>query len=345
MNVYSKIPKIELHVHLEGAIPLESLWKLIIKYGGDPSISTFNELQNKFIYKDFDSFIDAWSWKNQLLKEYEDFTFIAEQVAQDFSSQNIRYSEVFISPSLFKKYNLNTQEIIYAINKGLRKVESINIQLIIDLVRDYGPDNELITLHEINEVKEYGIIGIGIGGTEHTYPPELFHNLFIQARKYGFFTNAHAGEASGPESIWGAINSLNVNRIGHGTNSIHDKSLLSFLSDHKIPLELCPLSNVKTNLIKTHHEFPLLTFIEYGIPFSINTDDPKMFGNSLAEEYQMIEKSFNFSFRDICTMIINSIQSTWLPSKEKLLLQKQFQHEMNCIIELYSDKAGQTSNN
>ncbi len=306
---------------------------MIIKYGGDPSVPTFNDLQKKFVYKDFDSFIDAWSWKNQFLKEYEDFLFIAEHVAHDLSSQNIRYAEVFISPSLFKKYNLKTQEIISAIRKGFNKVKSIKIQLIVDLVRDYGPDNEFITLHEINEVKEFGIIGIGIGGTEHAYPPELFHDLFIKAREFGFFTNAHAGEAAGPQSIWGAINTLHVNRIGHGTNSILDKNLLSYLAEHNIPLELCPLSNVKTNVIKSHKDFPLLTFIEYGIPFSINTDDPKMFGNSLAEEYHMLGKSFNLSFKDICKIILNSIHTTWLSEKDKLLLQKQFQDEMNSITE------------
>jgi len=331
MNFYQQIPKIELHLHLEGAIPLPALWQLIQKYGGDPAVSSYSDLENRFVYSDFDQFIETWIWKNRFLREYEDFLLISEHVAGDLASQNIRYAEIFVSPSAFKQYGLTGQEIIRSVHKGINRVKEIKIGLIVDFVRDNGPEQEMKTLYEINEVREYNIIGIGLGGSENHYPPEPFSGLFEKAREFGFKTTAHAGEAAGPGSVRAAIHSLKVDRIGHATRSAEDVNLLKYLSEKRIPLELCPISNLKTGVIPSYKDYPIHDFIEYGIPFSINTDDPKMFGNSLAEEYEMLENSFNFSKQDIPGFIIDSIQTTWLSDEEKDLLSKQFNDEISAM--------------
>jgi len=332
MNFYHKIPKIELHIHLEGSIPFQSLWHLIQKYGGDPDIFSYDDLERKFVYKDFSGFIETWIWKNKFLREYEDFEYIAEYVARDLAVQNIRYAEMFISPSSFRQFGLTTQEIIQSVYHGMKKINEIKIQLVVDFVRDYGPEQEMRTLFEINEVKQFNIIGIGIGGSENLYPPEPFSELYEIARKFGFKTTAHAGEAAGPESIRGAIHALKVDRIGHATRSVEDYELLKQISKNRIPLELCPISNLKTGTVLSYKDYPINTFIEYGIPFSINTDDPMMFGNSLAEEYEMLESNFNFSKQDITGFIVDSIQTTWLSKDEKDDLTKQFQDEISAII-------------
>jgi len=331
MMDFEPIPKIENHLHLEGAIPLEALWQLIQKYGGDESVSDPDQLKNKFIYRDFNHFIDMWIWKNQFLREYEDFTFISEAVIRDLAEQNIKYAEIFISPSLFKK-RLEIQRIVEAIAKGIAGNVEIEIKLIIDLVRDYGSENEMTTLHEINEVKDLGIIGIGIGGSEHQYPPEMFKALYEQARYFGLHTTAHAGEAAGPESVWGAIRELRVERIGHGTRAVEDQELMEYLSVHKIPIELCPISNLRTKVIQSMEEHPVKKYIDLGIPVSINTDDPKMFNNSLSEEYKALQDAFHFSDEDICDIIINSIYTTWLDQEEKEDLVLRFREEVKEIL-------------
>jgi adenosine deaminase len=324
---FAKIPKIENHLHLEGAIPHETLWQLIEKYGVEVTVNNLDQLKEKFIYRDFNHFIEMWVWKNQFIREYEDFFLISEAVVKDLVKQNVKYAEIFISPSLFKK-TLDTQKIVEAIAKGISKTDGIEIKLIVDLVRDYEPQNEIKTLYEINEVKDCGIIGIGLGGTEHLYPPELFKDIFEQARDFGFHTTAHAGEAAGPESIWGAIRELKVDRLGHGTRAKEDYGLMEYLSVNKIPIEICPISNLRTQVINSIDEHPIMTFIDMGIPFSINTDDPKMFGNSLSEEYETLKRIFNFSFEDIFNIIINSINTTWLNQKEKQNLMLIFNKEL-----------------
>lgn len=320
---FDTIPKIENHLHLEGAIPHETLWQLIQKYGGDKSVSNIRQLEEKFNYRDFNHFLEIWLWKNTFIREYEDFTFLSEAVLNDLVRQNIKYTEIFISPSEFRK-TLETNKIIEAISKSIVANTEIRVKIIVDVVRNLGPANAMKTLYEIIEMKNYGVIGIGLGGPEKEFPPELFADVFEKARKSGLKTTAHAGEAAGPESIWGAIHSLKVDRIGHGTRAIEDPDLLIYLSDNQIPVELCPLSNLRTRVIDSIEDHPVKIFIEMGIPVSINTDDPKMFGNSLSEEYQVLQDCHNFSDVDIRRIILNSIGTTWLDEKEKENLIRKF---------------------
>jgi adenosine deaminase len=323
---FTTIPKIENHLHLEGAIPLETLWTLIQKYGGDKTVTNYELLKEKFMYSNFNHFLETWLWKNTFIREYEDFTFLSDAVFKDLGKQNIKYAEIFISPSEFRS-TLEIQKIVEAISKSINVNPEICVSLIVDLVRNLGSENAMKTLYEINEVKDMGIIGIGLGGAEKEYPPELFTDVFEKARNLGFKTTAHAGEAAGPQSIWGAIKKLKVDRIGHGTRAIEDPELLNYLADNQIPVELCPLSNLRTKVIDSIEEHPVRTFIDMGIPVSINTDDPKMFGNSLAEEYQALKDNFNFSDDDIYKIIRNSIHTTWLEENEKSTLINKFREE------------------
>jgi adenosine deaminase len=324
---FEQLPKVELHIHLEGAIPHDVLWELLQKYGGDPQIPTRDALQQRFVYRDFPHFLDTWTWKNGLLRSYEDFAFLSEHVARDLVRQNIRYAEVFYSPPDFLPAGLETQRLTEAIRDGLNQVPEIDIALVADLVRDYGPERGGRLLPFLNEVKGLGVIGIGIGGSEHKFPPEAFAPVFRQARELGFRTSAHAGEGAGPESIWGAIRALEVDRIGHATRAIEDPGLVDYLAEQQIPLELCVLSNVRTGVVRDVASHPARTYYARGIPLSINTDDPKMFGNSLAEEYGALYRDLGFSRADIPRLIGQAVATSWLPQGRKRDLLWQLQGE------------------
>ena len=331
MTWYSKLPKVELHVHLEGAIPHGALFDLIQKYGGDPSLPDVTALARRFEYKNFTQFIDAWSWKNQFLREYEDFSHIAELTAQDMANQNIRYAEMFFSPSLFVRDGLEVQELTHAVRIGLSRVPEIETSLIADLVRDYGPESEMTILKRLNEVKDDGVIGIGLGGSEHEFPPEPFKSLYEEARQMDFHVSAHAGEASGPESIWGAIRHLHVDRIGHGTRAHEDPELLDYLREHRIPLELCPMSNVCTGVVSAMAEHPIREYFERGLIISVNTDDPMMFGTTLDKEYELLVQECGFTRQEICRLILLGVESSWLSEDRKKLLATSFEKEPSWI--------------
>jgi adenosine deaminase len=323
-NWYERVPKVELHLHLEGAIPYDALWQLIRKYGGDPDVPDQAALLRKFEYKDFSHFIETWIWKNQFLREYDDFTIFAEAVARDLAAQNICYIEAFFSPPDFYRHGLNTQGLAQAIRVGLSRVPAVEVALIADVVRDWGPELAARTLAEACEAREFGVIGIGMGGREREFPPEPFDKVYAEARRLGFHTTAHAGEAAGAESIWGAIRILQVERIGHGVRAGEDEKLLAYLAETQIPLELCPLSNVRTGVVKSIDEHPVRKFFERGLFVTINTDDPKMFGNSLAEEYQFLEERLGFSRQELCTLILQGISASWLSAERKSEMARAF---------------------
>ena len=323
-----QLPKVELHLHLEGAIPHAALWELIQKYGGDPSVPTFEALATRFTYGSFSEFIDTWVWKNTFLRRYEDFEFIAEAIAHDLADQNIRYVEAFYSPGDYLSRGLEPQRLTEALRAGLDRCKEVRVALVADLIRDHGAERGAKMLQAVNEVRDLGIIGVGIGGSESEFPPEAFEEVFDRARNLGFHTSAHAGEAAGPESVWGAIHSLRVDRIGHATRAVEDPKLVDYIAEHQIPLELCPLSNLSTRVIDSVKEHPARLYLEKGIPFSINTDDPKMFGNSLADEYLALQTQLGFSRAEIESVILQGIRTSWLSNEDQEELIGQFENEI-----------------
>jgi adenosine deaminase len=325
MSWYEQIPKVELHLHLEGAIPHEALWELACKYGGDPEVPDIDALLRRFEYRDFPHFIETWIWKNGFIREYDDFTLIAEAVARDLLGQNILYVEAYFSPRDFARHGLESQGIAGAIRRGLSRVPEVEVMLIPDLIRDFGPENAARTLAELAEVRdEAGIIGIGIGGSEQSFPPEPFAPVYEEARRLGLRTTAHAGEVAGAESIWGALRTLGVDRIGHGTRAYEDPALLDYLAKRRVPVEMCPISNVKTRVVPSIEQHPIRRYFDHGILVTVNTDDPKMFGNSLAEEYAALVDHLGFTHDDIRTLILNGIESSWMDETRKGAMRERF---------------------
>jgi adenosine deaminase len=324
---FHRLPKLELHLHLEGAIPHPALWELIRKYGGDPRVPDLAALEARFEYRDFGHFLETWSWKNGFLREYEDFTFVAEAVARDLLSQNIRYVEAFYSPSDFTRHGLRTQRITEALRSGLERVPGVRIALVADLVRDHGPETASNTLTELLDVRDLGVVGIGIGGSEAGFPPEPFRGVYDAAREAGLRTSAHAGEAAGPESVWGALRELRVDRIGHGTRAEEDERLLDHLAELRIPLEMCPTSNLRTGVVGSLQEHPVRRYFERGLIVTINTDDPKMFGCSLAGELGLLHRALEFSRPEIRALLLAAVEASWMSEPERKALREELTND------------------
>jgi adenosine deaminase len=324
---HERLPKVELHLHLEGAIPKATLWELITKYGGDPAIKTREDLERALIYRDFGGFLKMWVWMIGYLREYDDYTVIGEAVARDVARQKIRYVEGFFSPPDYRRSKLDPQRVTEALRAGVNRVSSTEVALIADLVRDRGVEHARNLLERMGEVRNHGVIGIGIGGWEPGFPPELFEATFERARALGFRTTAHAGEAAGAASVWGAVRALRVDRIGHATRAAEDPELVEHLAAQRIPLELCPLSNVRTGIIKSVEVHPLRQYFDVGIPVSLNTDDPLFFGNSLAMELESAQRAHRFTREEIRRLMLTSIEATWLSGERKKRLAADFQRD------------------
>jgi adenosine deaminase len=314
---FDRLPKVELHLHLEGAIPLDALWALVRKYGGDAEVADPAALERRFRFRDFSHFIDTWVWKNGFLRELDDFAFIAEAVARDLAAQRVRYAEVFFSPPDFLRHGLRPAPLTAAIRRGLDRAPQIEVALIGDLVRDFGPQRAERCLAELAEASELGVIGVGLGGSEQSHPPEPFAAVFAEARRRGLHTTAHAGEAAGAASVWGALRALQVERIGHGTRAEEDPDLVRHLVERRVPLELCPISNVRTAVVPTLEAHPIGRYQQAGVVVTVNTDDPKMFGTSLADEYRALALRLGFSRAEIRALVEQAATASWLPEERR----------------------------
>ena len=201
-------------------------------------------------------------------------------------------------------------------------MRTIDVALIADLVRDHGPEQAALTLDAITEVREdAGIVGIGIGGSEHAFPPEPFAPVYQRARARGFKTSAHAGEAAGPESIRGAVEALAVDRIGHGTRAHEDPAVVALLAERQIPLEVCPWSNVATGVVADIAAHPVRRYWDAGLRLTINSDDPHMFNTSLVDEFAALHRHFGFTADDVRQLLLNAVDAAWLPAERQAVLR------------------------
>lgn len=317
-----RLPKVELHLHLEGAIPHAALWQLICKYGGDRRVPTAGALAGLFVYRDFPEFIDKWMWKQGFLREAADFELIGAAVAGELARQRIVYAEAFYTPADVALAGLSTQEVSLALRRGLASVGDVEVALIADLARNYGPILGGRTLEEVAEVAtEAGVIGIGLGGSEQLYPPEPYAPVYERARALGFRTTAHAGEVVGPESVWGAIRVLGVDRIDHGTRAVEDPSLVAYLAERRLPVTSCPGSNVATGAVRSLAAHPIKRFLDAGLLVSVNTDDPAMFGLSLAGELSALQSRLGFTDDEVRQLVLNAVDSCWLSDERRAELR------------------------
>lgn len=319
-DYFAKMPKVELHLHLDGAFTLDFLFDLVRKYGGDPEIKSISDLKQRFIFRDFPHFIDTWFWKNRFFREPVDFEESTYQTLGELSRQNIVYLEAFFSPWDYQESGVSPTDIVRANRNAVRRALAdfgIKCRLIPDITRDHGHEQALDRLNLITPFLSEEIIGIGLGGSEQQFPANLFKEVFVEAKNRGFHCVAHAGEAAGPESVWSAIKDLDVERIGHGVRAIEDRELIEYLQIEQIPLEVCVISNIKTGVFSDFSEHPLAKLLHKGLLVTVNSDDPTMFGSTLADEYSVLYRELKLTLPEIRHVQLNAVHSSFAPPDEK----------------------------
>jgi adenosine deaminase len=287
-DAFDLAPKVELHLHLEGAIPVATLWQLSQRYG-DPQTRSLEELTARFEYRDFPHFIETWQWMLPFIRTPEDWTLVAQAVAASLAEQHVVYAEASISPTDFRQHGLSVADIATAVRRGLDAVPGTRVNLLVDLVRDTGPEWCARTLEQVIEVApEAGIVGITIGGSEHAFPPAPYAGVYRRAGEAGLGRSVHAGEAGGPENVWTALDELGADRIGHGVRAVEDPALVDRLVAERVPLEVCPTSNLRTGVVASWAAHPVVALVERGACVTVNSDDPTYFGCSLAGELRQV---------------------------------------------------------
>jgi adenosine deaminase len=330
-------PKAELHVHLEGAIRPETLLTLARRNKVTLPADDLPGLRQWFAYRDFNHFIEIFFLVSRCLRTAEDYELIAYEFGEEMKRQNIRYAEVTFSASTHY-YPLGIDHDTYfgGLNRGRERVRrdfGVEMRWVFDIVRDVRGEAERrkradFTTRVALECKRDGVVALGLGGNEDGYPPEDFAPWFERALSEGLHSVPHAGENAGPASVWGALRILGAQRIGHGVRAIEDPDLVRHLAQQRIPLEVCPGSNICLGIYPDFAAHPLSRLYRAGVQLSVNSDDPPLFNVTLNEDVERLHSAFGLELDAIDEILLNGVRHSFLSPERRQALEAEFRAEM-----------------
>lgn len=314
-----KIPKAELHLHIEGTLEPELLFLIAERNNIKLPYENIEKVRERYQFNNLQEFLDIYYAATDVLRHKKDFYDLTYSYLQKVYLDGVRHVEIFFDPQAHTSRGVLFSEVIEGIYEALeqgKKDFNISFFLIMSFLRHLTEDEALKSLDESLPYKHF-IKAVGLDSSESGNPPSKFKNVFQKCKELGFLTVAHAGEEGPPEYIWEAINILGVSRIDHGVRSIEDKDLISELIRNKIALTVCPLSNIKLKVYKDLNSHNIKQLFDMGIRVTINSDDPAYFGGYILENYLQCKNSLGFSFRDICQISKYSIEASFLSQLEK----------------------------
>jgi adenosine deaminase len=327
-NFITQMPKVELHVHLEGSVRPETLLKLSKRHNIALPAEDVSGLRKWYTFRDFDHFIEIYMTISTCLRTAEGVELIAREFLIGQAEQNIVYSEVTFTPfNQFANNQLGFHEQMDAVNRARvwgEKELGVRMGIIMDIPRIFSSEDGLTVADWAIERYGDGLIALGLGGPEVDNPPEKFQAAFDKVRTAGLPCILHAGETVGPPSIWSAIKVADTKRIGHGVRAIEDPELVDYLREKRIPLEVCPTSNVCLKVYPSLQEHSLPELMAQGLYVTINSDDPPMFNTTLTNEYLVCQQAFGWDIETIEHLVLNAVDVTLLPETERQTMRSAF---------------------
>jgi len=327
-----RMPKVELHVHLEGSIRPSTLLQLASRNRVALPAQDEAGLQEFYRFRDFAHFVETYFTITACLRTLQDYQLIAYEFGHDCARQNIRYAEVtFTIETNMRLAGLSWQDILADLNAGreqARREFGVDWRWVFDIARDLPDTQDQVTAIAL-AARQQGVVALGLGGNEARFPPHLFVRAFETARTAGLPRVPHAGETAGPPSVWDALTRLHADRIGHGVRAIEDPRLVEFLRQRQIPLEVCPTSNIRLGIYPDYTAHPLRRLWQAGLLVTVNSDDPAMFGADLNDEYQVLVEHFDFSVAELQQISLNGIRASLLPEAQKQRLKAEFLAEFS----------------
>jgi aminodeoxyfutalosine deaminase len=319
------LPKVELHVHHVGSVPLRAVAELAARHPGTVP-SDLDELARYFIFEDFPHFIRNYLAVVDLIKTAEDVRLITYEVAADMAAQNIRYAELTVTPYISISDSLPAEAFLEAIEdarQAAHRDHGLELWWIFDIPADFGVPAAELTASVALDHDVPGLVGFGLGGTERGFPRSMFRDQFDRARAAGLRSVPHAGETTGPESVWDALVSLGAERIEHGIAAVGDPRLLEHLVAHKIALDICLTSNVALRVVPDLDHHPIRELVANGVTVTINTDDPPMVGTDLNTEYATAARLLDLDEQGVAELALAAVDASFANRETKDALRSE----------------------
>jgi aminodeoxyfutalosine deaminase len=321
MSFVSGLPKAELHVHHVGSASMRTVAELAERHAGTTTVPTDPEaLARFFTFTDFAHFIEVYLSVVDLLRTPEDLWTLTYDVARGLAEQNVRYVELTCTPYTSIAVGISAEAYCEALEDARRRAEAdfgLTMRWCFDIPGESGVPSADVTLDTALRLQPDGLVSFGLGGPEIGVPREQFAPHFQQAIAAGLHSVPHAGESTGPETIWNSINHLGAERIGHGIAAAQDPALMAYLAEHDITLEVCPTSNVCTRSVPSLAEHPLPALVAAGVPVTINSDDPPMFSTTLNHEYEVAAELLGLDDQGIADLARASVRSSFADDATK----------------------------
>jgi aminodeoxyfutalosine deaminase len=323
-----RLPKAELHLHLEGTVIPETLVELSRRHDGDPL--TLPQSQALYQYADFTGFMMAFKAVAERLRTPDDYELITYRMLERLAAQGVVHAEAYVSVGVVYYWKRVDFDPLFAgMERGRERGErdfGVSLYWIFDAARQFGVEEAARVFNRAADLRlsHPSIIGIGVGGDERHTGAEPFRDLYAKARDAGLRLTAHAGETVGPEAIWATIN-IGAERLGHVLSAIDDPELVAVLAERQIPVEICVTSNLRTGCCPSVDLHPLRSYFDSGLMVTLNSDDPAMFESDLEQEYQLAHRAFGFTVEQLRELAANSIEASFLPAEQKVELLRQIE--------------------
>ncbi len=317
----ASLPKVELHVHHVGSASVETVATLAERHPGGRVPTDAQALASYFQFRDFAHFVELYLSVVDLVQDADDVHLLTTQVARDLAAQNVRYAEVTMTPYTSVIRGVPIEAYSEAIEDARRAAErdhEIVLRWIYDIPGESGLEAADATLSYALEHRTEGLVGFGLGGPEIGVPRAMFAPHFAAARAAGLHSVPHAGESTGPDTIWSALRELGAERIGHGTSCTQDPALLAYLAEHRIPIEVSLSSNLATGVVSALPEHPILKMRDAGVVVTINSDDPPMFGTTLTREYGLAADLLELDETGVVDLVRTALDASFAPADVKV---------------------------
>lgn len=335
-----RLPKTDLHVHLDGSLRLETIIDLARQQGvelpaTDPA-GLAKAMHMGEICNDLNDYLKAFDITLSVLQDEQALYRVAYELAEDAARENVKLMEVRYAPILHTRKGLPMTRIVEAVINGLndaRRDHGIVCNVIICGIRHIAPEQSVRLAELAVAYKNKGVVGFDLAGAEYDYPAKKFSSAFALVRRNNVNSTCHAGEAYGPESIHQAIHVCGAHRIGHGTRLREDGDLLNYVNDHRIPLEVCLTSNVQTRAVDDFKSHPLKFYFDFGIRVTINTDNRLITDTTVTTELERAVETFDLDIWQVRQLILNGFKSAFLPFHERQALLRRISEQLDQLID------------